>query len=141
MYVALYRFLQLIEDNGKGVYLHFIRLIVQAWQTGQGSPNSDYIGSPIHKLLIEQLQVLAKTQSDAALFSEAVSSTEKSEALKSFDFELFIRESTLKPIEKTRLALALLQSPKPDLVSQGKNDRMDIYFSNTLFSADASMSG
>ncbi|KAG0294790.1 hypothetical protein BGZ96_000456 [Linnemannia gamsii] len=110
----------LIEDNGKGVYLHFIRLIVQAWQTGQGSPNSDYIGSPIHKLLIDQLQVLAKTQTDAALFSEAVSSTEKSEALKSFDLELFIRDSTLKPIEKTRLALALLQSPKPDIVSQAE---------------------
>ncbi|KAG0199082.1 hypothetical protein BGX28_007595 [Mortierella sp. GBA30] len=121
----------LIEDNGKSVYLHFIRRIVQAWQTAQGSSpsspvvslpsiSSSYIGSPIHRLLLDQLQVISKTQSSAALFCEAISSTEKSEAFKNFDFELFIRDSSLTPLEKTRLALAVLQSSKSDLVAQAE---------------------
>ncbi|ORZ06742.1 CCR4-Not complex component, Not1-domain-containing protein [Lobosporangium transversale] len=110
----------LIEDNGKPVYLHFIRLIVQAWQSGQGSQSSNYSGAPIHRLLIDQVQVLAKTQTSATYFCEAVSTTEKSEALKNFDFELFIKDLPLKPIEKIRLAIALLQSPKSELVAQAE---------------------
>ncbi|KAF9185667.1 hypothetical protein BGZ51_002497 [Haplosporangium sp. Z 767] len=112
----------LIEENGKGSYLHFIRRIIQAWQSGQGSQANNNIGSPIHihKLLIEVLQLLTKTQTSADLFCEAVSSTEKSEALKNFDFEVFIQDLTLNPIEKTRLALALLHSTKPELVTQAE---------------------
>ncbi|KAI1315509.1 hypothetical protein EDD11_000690 [Mortierella claussenii] len=110
----------LIEDNGKLVYLHFIRLIVQAWQSGQGPASSNYSNSPIHKLLVDQVQVLAKTQTSASFFSEAISTTEKSEALKNFDFEVFIKSLPLKPIEKIRLTLALLQSPKPELVAQAE---------------------
>ncbi|KAG0358226.1 hypothetical protein BG005_002580 [Podila minutissima] len=111
----------LIAENGKGVYLHFIRRIVQAWQSGQVSPQSStYPGSPIHKLLLEQLQDLTKSQKSASLFCEAISSTEKSEALKNFDFEAFVQNLNLKPIEKIRLAIALLQSPKPELVAQAE---------------------
>ncbi|KAF9928610.1 hypothetical protein BGZ65_006171, partial [Modicella reniformis] len=110
----------LVEDNGKPVYLHLIRRLIQAWQAGQGSQSSDYSGSPIHKLLIEQLQLLTKTQTSASLFCEAVSSTEKSEALKNFDFEVFIRDLPLKSLEKIRLSIALLQSLKSDLVSQAE---------------------
>ncbi|KAG0225949.1 hypothetical protein BGW41_004453 [Actinomortierella wolfii] len=108
----------LIEDNGKGVYLHFIRRIVLAWQTGQKS--SGYEGSPIHRLLIEQLQVLTRTQTSAYLFCDAVSSSEKSEVLKNFDFEVFAKSIQIKPLEKIRLALPLLHSPKPELTSQAE---------------------
>ncbi|KAF9433584.1 hypothetical protein BGZ76_009251 [Entomortierella beljakovae] len=108
----------LIDFNGKPVFLRFILLITQAWQ--QERQSSEYIGSPIHKLLVDQLQVLTKTQTSAALFCEAVSSTEKGETLKNFDFETFVKDLSLKPIEKTRLALALLQSPKPELVVQAE---------------------
>ncbi len=110
--------MQLIEDNGKGVYLHFIRRIIQAWQTGQSAQSSSYTGSPIHRLLVEQLHSLTKTQR-TELFREAVSSTEKGEALKNFDFEVFSQDLPLSTVEKTHLAIALLQSPKADLVSQG----------------------
>ncbi|KAF9207336.1 hypothetical protein BGZ49_000688 [Haplosporangium sp. Z 27] len=110
----------LIEYNGKPVYLRFILRIIKAWQLGQEQQSSDYIGSPIHKLLIDRLQVLAKTQTSAAPFCEAVSSTEKSEALKNFDFEVFIKDLPLKPVEKIHLALALLQSPKSELVLQAE---------------------
>ncbi|KAF9430928.1 hypothetical protein BGZ94_002057 [Podila epigama] len=112
----------LIVENGKPVYLHFIRRIIQAWQSGQLPPQSStYPGSPIHKLLLEQLQELTKSQKSAALFCEAVSSTEKSEALKNFDFEAFVENLSLKPIEKTRLALSLFQSPKAELVTQAEH--------------------
>jgi hypothetical protein len=96
--------------------LHLIRRLILAWQ---GSQSSDHTLEPIHKFLIEQLQLITETQTSATLFCEAVSSTEKSEAIKNFDFEIFIKDLPLEPLEKVRLAIALLQSPKPDLVSQG----------------------
>ncbi|KAG0365781.1 CCR4-Not complex component, Not1-domain-containing protein [Gamsiella multidivaricata] len=108
----------LIEENGKPVYLHLIRRLVQAWRAGQGSQASS--NSSIHKLLIERLQVLTKTQSSASLFCEAISSSEKSEVIKSFDFEAFIKNLPLEPVEKIRLGLAVLQSPKPELVAQAE---------------------
>ncbi|KAG0264770.1 hypothetical protein DFQ27_001042 [Actinomortierella ambigua] len=108
----------LYEDNGKSVYLHFLRRIVLAWQTGNKS--STYEGSPVHRLLVEQLQDLTRTQSTAYLFCDAVSSSEKSEVLKNFDFEAFAKSIQIKPLEKIRLALPLLYSPKPELVSQAE---------------------
>ncbi|KAF9576644.1 hypothetical protein EC968_006992 [Mortierella alpina] len=109
----------LIEDNGKGVYLHFIRRIIQAWQTGQTTQSTNYTGSPIHRLLVEQLHSLTKTHR-TELFREAVSSTEKGEALKNFDFEVFSQDLPLSTVEKTHLAIALLQSSKADLVTQAE---------------------
>ncbi|KAG0302024.1 hypothetical protein BGZ98_007861, partial [Dissophora globulifera] len=110
----------LIEENGKPVYLHLIRRIVQAWQSGQGPQSNVYPGSSIQKLLIDQLRALSKSQTSASLFCEAISSTEKSEALKNFDFEVFINDQPLKALEKTRLALAVLQSSKQDFVAQAE---------------------
>jgi hypothetical protein len=69
--------------------------------------------------LIDQLQALTKTQTAAFLFSEAVSSADKIDSLKNFDFEVFIRDLPIQPLEKIRLAIALLQSNRPNLVSQG----------------------
>ncbi|KAF9558989.1 hypothetical protein EC968_006772 [Mortierella alpina] len=112
----------LIEDNGKAVYLHLIRRLVHSWQTAQGSPAaaSSYIGSPIHTLLLDQLHDLAASQASAATFCEAVSSTEQSEALKHFDLQLLLQDPSLQPLEKTRLAIALLHSRKPHLVKQAQ---------------------
>ncbi|KAI8346449.1 CCR4-Not complex component, Not1-domain-containing protein [Mortierella sp. GBAus27b] len=103
-------------DNGKPVHLHFIRRLIQHCQSPQASQSIEHL----QRLLIEELQTLSKTQSLASYFCEAVSSTEKSEAIKNFDFEVFIKDLPLQPLEKTRLAIALLQSPKPDIVSQAE---------------------
>ncbi|KAF9585097.1 hypothetical protein BGW38_003916, partial [Lunasporangiospora selenospora] len=131
----------LIEDNGKGVHLDLIRRIIHAWQTSQGAsltnsnlgtsnsisnPNiattsgKNYTGLPIHRLLIDQLRNLSQTSRSAEIFCEAVSSSEKGEALKNFDFEVFIQNQPLSPAEKIRLAIALLQSPKTELVAQAE---------------------
>ncbi|KAF9980258.1 hypothetical protein BGZ75_008644 [Mortierella antarctica] len=112
----------LIEDNGKGVYLHLIRRLVHTRQSAQGSASaaSSYIGSPIHTLLLDQLHDLATSQTSAAVFCEAVSSTEKSEALPHFDLQPLLQDSSLQPLEKTRLAIALLHSRKANLVKQAQ---------------------
>ncbi|KAF9948497.1 hypothetical protein BGZ72_009597 [Mortierella alpina] len=116
----------LIEDNGKDVHLHLIRRLVNTWQTAQGSSaaSSSYSGSPIHALFLDQLHDLAHSQTSAAVFCEAVSpavnSAENCEALRHFDLTLLLQDFSLQSLEKTRLAIALLHSRKPNLVKQAQ---------------------
>ncbi|KAF9965878.1 hypothetical protein BGZ70_003892 [Mortierella alpina] len=112
----------LVDDNGKAVHLHLIQRLVHTWQSAQTSAPaaSNYIGSPIHTLLLDQLHDLAASQTSAAAFCEAVSSTERSDALEHLDLQPLLQDSSLQPLETTRLAIALLHSRKHHLVKQAQ---------------------
>jgi len=94
----------------------FIEISAPRIFQGQDGP-SDHTGL-VFRLLTDEIKSLANKPTLAYRFKDVLN-TEQSSVFRNFDFERFIDQIGLDGLEKSTLALALLESPRSDLQQKG----------------------
>jgi hypothetical protein len=116
---------QLEEESGVEAYITKIRKFIEisAPRIFQGKNGPQDPTGLIFRLLSEEIKAIANKPSLSYRFRDALN-TEQPVVFKIFDFERFCEQIGLDGLEKSVLALSLLESPKSDLQQKGISIRI-----------------
>lgn len=115
------------EEAGVEAYITKIRKFIEIAATrifqGRNGP-----GDPtglIFRLLTDEIKAIANKPTLSYRFRDMLN-TEQPALFKIFDFERFCEQIALDGLEKSTLALSLLDSPKSDLQQKGTNSLVEV---------------
>jgi hypothetical protein len=108
------------EESGVEVYITKLRRFIEisASRIFQGRNGPQDPTGLVFRLLTDEVKDLANAPTQTYRFREAVS-VDQPAMFKTFDFERFCEQMGLDGLEKSVLALSLLDSPKSDLQQKG----------------------
>lgn len=111
---------QLEEESGSEAYVTKIRKFIDTSSPRlfQGNNGPQDPTGLVFRILVDEIKTIASKPSLASRFQVALN-TEQPQVFRNFDFERFCEHIGLDALEKSVLALSLLESPKSDLQQKG----------------------
>jgi len=108
------------EESGVEAYITKLRKFIEisASRLFQGRNGPQDPTGLIFRLLSDEIKIVANKPSLSHRFRDALNA-EQPVVFKNFDFERFCEQIGLDGLEKSTLALSLLDSPKSDLQQKG----------------------